>query len=138
MTGDKLSATIVKWQELLEELKDHRAKWAADKKIIEEKLSCLELVGDVLGWIKSKDDPEQSLKGLSKRTTSEGRHKDSASWILDDQTFKAWSQNFYPCQPSVSDIPSKRVLWLSGSYGVGKTTIVYVEPLTLRSLLNSI
>ena len=140
MTGDKLSAAIVTWQEQAEELKDHRTKWTVRRKVMEEKLSRLEYTGKVLDWIKSDDDPEQSWRALSDRITSEGRHNDSASWILKNQTFKAWSQNFDPFEPSVStasDIVSKHVLWISGSYGVGKTTIVYVGLLTLRCLLNS-
>lgn len=107
---------------------------------MEEALSRLEHIAKVLDLIKSADDLEQSLEALSDRATSEGRHKDSASWILDNQAFKAWSPNFYSLEPSVSttsDVMSKRVLWISGSYGVGKTTIVYVGLLTSRCLLNS-
>lgn len=141
MTGNKLSGEMVKWQEQVEALKDHRANWTAMRKAMEEALSRLEHIAKVLDWIKSADDPEQSLEALNNRATSKGRHKDSASWILDSQIFKAWSQNFYPSDPSVStisDVVSKRVLWVSGSYGVGKTTIVYVRLLTSRFLLNSI
>ena len=107
---------------------------------MEEKLSRLGDIAKVLDLIKSADGPELSLEALSDRATSEGRHKDSASWILDNQTFKAWSQKFYSLEPSVSttsDVMSKRVLWVSGSYGVGKTTIVYFGLLTSRCLLNS-
>ena len=132
---------MMKWQAQVEELKDYRGRWIAKRKSMEEKLSGLEHISKVLKWIKSDDDHEQSPKLLSDRTTSEGRHKDSASWILDNQTFKAWSQRFYSLEPSVSTVSaivSKRVLWVSGSYGVGKTTIVYVGLLNLRCLLKSI
>ncbi|KAF6221667.1 hypothetical protein HO133_001635 [Letharia lupina] len=119
---------MVEWQEQVEKLKDHRAKWTARRKVMEEALSRQEHIAKVLDWIKKGDDPEQSLRALNDRATSEGRQKDSASWILDNQIFKAWSQNLYPPEPPVSttsDVVSKRVLWVSGSYGVGKTTIVH-------------
>ncbi len=94
---------------------------------MEEALSRVEQIAKILDWIKSADDPEQSLEALNDRATSKGRYKESASWFLEDQIFKAWSQNFYPSESSVSttsDVVTKRVLWVSGSYGVGKTTIV--------------
>ncbi len=127
MIGNKLSAEMVKWQEQLEELKDNRAKWTARRNVMEEALSRVE---------KSRVEQIAKVSTGSRvpmtpnnpwRATSEGRYKESASWVLDDQIFKAWSQNFYPSESSASttsDVVTRRVLWVSGSYGVGKTTIV--------------
>ena len=94
---------------------------------MEEKLSGFDHVTGVLGKIRNLDDPEESLRSLDDEATSVGRYKDSASWILDSQTFKLWSQKFDSLEPSIStnsDTVSKPILWVSGSYGVGKTTVV--------------
>ena len=118
---------MVKWQEQVEKLKDHRAKWASKKKVMEEKLSASDHITSVLSKIRSLDDPEESQGSLDDEATSEGRYNDSASWILDNQTFKLWSQNFDSLEPSTSttsNTVSKPILWVSGSYGVGKTTVV--------------
>lgn len=131
---------MVKWQEKVNVLKDERASWIAERKVMDEILSRLEKVTEVLNWLKSADDHENSPRWLRNRVTSQGRHIDSASWILKDQSFEAWSKDFFPVKPSVSttsDLKPKPVLWVSGSYGVGKTTIVYVKLLTFRCRLNS-
>lgn len=65
MTGEKLSAEMVKWQQQAEELKDHRTEWTARRKVMEEALSRIEHVAKVLDWIRSADDPEQSLEALN-------------------------------------------------------------------------
>ena len=94
---------------------------------MEEKISGFDHVTSVLGKIRRLDDPEESLRSLDDEATSVGRYKDSASWILDNQIFKLWSQKFDSLEPSISttsDTMSKPILWVSGSYGVGKTTVV--------------
>ena len=122
-----------KWHEQAENLKDRRALWTLEKRGLEEKVMGLEHGTEFLGKIRSSNDHEESLKALGRRVTSEGRFKDSASWILSNQTFKSWSQQFDPLAPSGStnsDAVPKRVLWINGTYGTGKTTIVYVTLLT--------
>ena len=140
ITGNKLSAAMEKWHEQAENLKDQRALWTSEKRVLEEKVARLEHGTEVLSKIKRSDDHEESLKALGRRVTSEGRHNDSASWILTNPTFKNWSQNFYLFEPfgsiSSNAVP-KRVLWINGTYGTGKTTIVYVTLLTRKYQLTS-
>lgn len=94
---------------------------------MDERLSRLDYIAVVLDFIRSPNDPERSLEALKDRVTSDGRHKDSASWILGNKAFQDWSQKFCTVEPSSSATSCavfKPILWISGSYGVGKTTVV--------------
>lgn len=43
---------------------------------------------------------------------------------MDSPEFETWSNNF---RIRESQNPPKRVLWIKGSYGTGKTTAMYVH-----------
>lgn len=98
---------------------------------MEEALSQDDNVGVVLEEILRKvDDREPSSEALSDQVTSEGRYKEAASWFIESPVFRKWSCHFYPFDNTdgteFEDVP-KRVLWVSGTYGTGKTTVMYVS-----------
>ena len=77
---------------------------------------------EVRKWIKKDDDPEPGLGTIRRRVMPDGKHEDAAQWFLDGPEFRAWCDTFLSseCSPA-----AKRVLWLRGTYGTGKTTLLY-------------
>ena len=57
------------------------------------------------------------------------RYKDAAQWFLDLPQFDSWCYTFLgpECPPA-----AKRVLWLQGTYGTGKTTLLYHTYMALK------
>lgn len=108
----------------LAKLMDHKSMWASKKKLIEETLAGEEDIAKVLKWIKQDGDPEKSLREIESLVTSEGRYPNCAEWILKGKEFQYWSRYWFP---EGKQRPSKRVIWVNGPYGTGKTTIVYVS-----------
>jgi len=135
--GDKLSARMTKWQEEMEKLKDERASWSAQRKSLEETLIRHDYTTKFLDWIKDDNDPEESMAALTDRITSEGRHRSAAEWFLGNDAFRSWSKGFNDCALGEAhmNIAPKRVLWVSGTYGTGKTTIMLVDFLSTVILL---
>ena len=67
-------------------------------------------------------DPEPRIDTIRRRVMPDGKYKHAAQWFLDGPEFRAWCDNFLSsdCSPA-----AKRVLWLRGTYGTGKTTLLY-------------
>ncbi|KAL1595121.1 hypothetical protein SLS60_009808 [Paraconiothyrium brasiliense] len=162
--GDKLTARMTRWQEDMERLKDHRTNWQAKRKALEEALIKHDYTTKFLDWIKNEDDPEESLVALTDRITSEGRHDSAATWFLEDQAYLAWSRDFVVRalgeanndesddeEIDAGEIDTRKttsgeldtqhrpkcVLWISGTYGTGKTTIVHRVLSQLQRLADS-
>jgi hypothetical protein len=77
---------------------------------------------EVQRWIKKEDDPEPSLGALRERVMPDGRYGDAAQWLIYGSKFNAWCESFEPVKEQQA---FKRVLWLRGGYGTGKTTLLY-------------
>jgi hypothetical protein len=105
-------------------LKTLKGNLNVKKKIIEDKVAKSENVAKILGWIKETSDPEPTLNEIEKKVTSEGRYETYGQWFLDSPEYKCWCDQF---QLPESPTKSKRVLWLNGPYGTGKTTILFVN-----------
>lgn len=114
---------IVEYDLRLTTLKNHKSIWASKKKLIEETLAGEEDIAKVLKWIQKDGDPEKSLREIGSRVTSEGRYPNCAEWILRGKEFRDWSRHWFPEE---IQRPSKRMIWVNGPYGTGKTTIMYV------------
>ena len=73
-------------------------------------------------WIKKEGDPEPQLDVIKRRVMPDGEYENAAQWFLDGPEFEAWCDGFLSpeCRPA-----AKRVLWLRGTYGTGKTTLLY-------------
>ena len=97
--------------------------WASKKKMIEETLAGEEDIAKVLKWIQQDGDPEKSLREIGSTVTSEGRYPNCAEWILRGKEFRDWSRHWFPGETQRS---SRRMIWVNGPYGTGKTTIMYV------------
>jgi hypothetical protein len=122
--ADRITNEPLKWEEQLNKLKECRSNWSSRKKIMEETLAAEKNVSDVLKWIKKESDPEQALKEIESRVTSKGEYQSCAQWFLDGPQFKDWSKRIYS---QVNPRESKRVIWIRGPYGTGKSTIVFVK-----------
>ena len=114
---------MVDYDRRLTKLKDHKSMWASKKKLIEETLAGEEDIAKVLKWIQQDGDPEKSLREIGSRVTSEGRYPNCAEWILRGKEFRDWSRHWFPGETQRS---SRRMIWVNGPYGTGKTTIMYV------------
>jgi uncharacterized Zn finger protein len=111
---------------MVKDIKRVRATLSRRRKAFEEEEALGDKVAKILEWIKQKDDPEESLRKIENKITSERRSKNYAQWFLDLAEYRAWFEAFHQwedmtTQPEV--VPLPRVLWINGSYGTGKTTI---------------
>jgi chromosomal replication initiation ATPase DnaA len=108
------------WETHIKSLKALRSDINSEKKRIEDRATAEEKFAKILQWIKKADDPEQTTEQIEEYVNQE-RYERSAEWFLGSTKFAAWSKAFQnPRNPD----DSKHALWISGSYGTGKTTIV--------------
>lgn len=114
---------ILEYDSRLVTLKEHKSQWASKKKLMEDKLTSDKDIAEILNWIKQDGDPEKSLREIANKVTSKERYQNCAQWILSRPEFQDWSKGWYPLEKQTA---SKRVIWINGPYGTGKTTIVYV------------
>ena len=111
-----------KWESDAKEIKREKDSWIAKKKTLEDSLSTDKHIVEVLKWIKKDSDPEPQMDTIKRRVMPDGNYKNAAQWFLDEPQYDAWCDNFLsPECPSAA----KRVLWLRGNYGTGKTTLLY-------------
>lgn len=113
---------ILEYELRLASLKDHKSRWASKKKLMEETLASEKEIAEVLKWIKGDNDPEKSLREIGGIVTSSGRYPNCAQWILRGHELQNWSRRWFPQETQRS---SKRMIWVNGPYGTGKTTIMY-------------
>ncbi|KAI9695434.1 MAG: hypothetical protein M1820_008619 [Bogoriella megaspora] len=129
----KLTNKIMDWERGAAQLKTYRTKFTARKKTLEETLAGDAYVAKVLDWIKEEDDPEPGLKDIRLKSTSGGRYERPAQWFFDRPEFQAWSNNFQTMK-SQHHVDSWRTMWIHGTYGTGKTTLMYRVLTALQSL----
>ena len=103
-------------------MKRQKNKWTGMKKDLEDKLSNDEHNVKVQKWMKKGSDPEPQLDTIKRRVMPDGKYEDAAQWFLGTTQFKAWCDTIQkPERPPAA----KPVLWLRGTYGTGKTTLLY-------------
>jgi hypothetical protein len=120
----KLTNEVAKWDLQVIRLKSYRSSLTTKRKIVEDTVATHGIVAEVLKWIRDQEDPEQPLGDIETKVTSDGRYKDSGQWFLGSKDFETWMNGF---RLHDGENESKRVLWLNGSYGTGKTTILYID-----------
>lgn len=130
----KFTNEITEWEDHFTELKSRRTPFTNMKKRIEETLFAAANASKVLGWIKKDDDPELGLDDIRLKVTSDGRYENSMQWFFDGAEFQAWS-NRLQIMKRQHPTASKRTLWINGTYGTGKTTLVFVTPPAARFVL---
>ena len=122
----KLSDEVTSWEAGIKTLKSIRGNLASKKKLIEDKVLEIREINDVLKWIKHDDDREPGQNVIAGRMPSEKQYGDYAQWFLsspDSPEFQAWTEEIKTPKDNQS---SKQALWLTGPYGTGKTTVLYV------------
>jgi hypothetical protein len=96
----------------------------------EKKLEADKFIREVLIWIRKVDNPSPSLEQVQERVMPEGHHGDAARWLIDSAPFKDWSNLL---KGRTESPESKRLLWVRGTYGTGKTTALYHAIMALRN-----
>lgn len=110
------------WESDANEIKRQKTRWTSMKKDLEDKLSADKHNVEVQKWIKKDGDPEPQIGTIKRRVMPDGNYEDAAKWFLDTSQFRAWCDNF---REPESPPAAKRVLWVRGTYGTGKTTLLY-------------
>ena len=119
----RLGKKVVVWEGELKEIKSIHTEWSLNKKHLDFKLANLKETKEVRDWIKKDDDPEPELDEISANVMPDGHYQDAASWFLEQEKYLSWCSGFMDHADTAAY--TKRVLWLSGTPGTGKTTIMF-------------
>lgn len=114
-----LSDKMVDWESKYADIKTRIGKVTNMKKRMEDSIKNLEHTVKVRNWIKTKDDPEPPLIDIKEKVMPDGNYEDAASWLLECSDFTRWREAYQ------HNTQTKRVLWIRGGYGTGKTTLLY-------------
>jgi hypothetical protein len=120
---ESLTREIEDWIKMFGELKRYKALCASHKKIIDDSLSADKTSAEMLGWVKKKEDPELGLEVVMEIASSKGRYTEYGQWILDTPEFNGWAKTFRHVD---SPGAARRAFWIHGSYGTGKSSLVFV------------
>ncbi|KAI4639135.1 uncharacterized protein J4E78_010995 [Alternaria triticimaculans] len=125
------------WEKQMKDLKTLAETLTRMRKRISERAATNKEVAAALMWIKKNDDPEDALSKIEKDITSGGRSKNYAQWFLHTLEYQTWFEAFShqfsdDAQPGESH--PARVLWISGFFGMGKSTILHRIFLSLKAL----
>lgn len=139
----ELSDKMAAWESEQADIKRLVGEWTRFKKTMEEEIKVDEYVAKVREWVRAEDDSELTLDDFKEKLEPDGKYGDAAEWFLESPEFETWCETFQAApEPSNStdDEPAadrssasdevnhnspKRVLWLRGGYGTGKTTALY-------------
>ena len=133
------------WESNEKGLKLRATKWLKQKKEIEDQIKNDEKIAEVRNWMREETDPEPTLKSLAEKIMPDGCYRGAAQWLTETGEFDSWCIWLQEQDISKSQAPErrdeapetghlitnhakfdeKRVLWLRGGYGTGKTTIMY-------------
>lgn len=111
-----------------------KSEWTVEKKSLEDEIAYDENTVKVRVWIKEKDDSEPQIATLAEIVMPENKYGNAADWlILEDDKFKNWCGLLQvpagQCAAQSTQLTpnqaAKRVLWLRGGPGTGKTTLLY-------------
>ena len=136
----KLSNEALAWDSDAKEISRLKSDWSNEKKSLEDHIAYDKNTVEVRAWIKGKEeDPEPTISELAKRVMPEDHYADGADWLFGEDEFKKWcgflqdsEQNATQTTPHTPARPVKRVLWLRGGLGTGKTTLLYHAYKALR------
>lgn len=117
-----LTGKITDWESKAKEIKWQHRAWTTKRKEMEDRLLALKNTTEVRKWIQKDGDPEPGLDTIKARVMPDGRYENAAEWFLKRPEFQDWRDNFRNPKRTAN---AKRVLWLQGTYGTGKTTLLY-------------
>ena len=117
------------WESDAKDIKRQKDSWTTKKRYLEDRLSADEHIVKVRKWIRKANDPEPQIDTIMRRVMPDEKYEDAAQWFLDLPQFDSWCDTFLSseCPPA-----AKRVLWLRGTYGTGKTTLLYHTYIALK------
>lgn len=136
----KLSNQPLAWDSHAKAISRLKSEWTSEKKSLEDRVAYDKNTVEVRAWIKGKEeDPEPTISELAKRVMPEDHYANGADWLFGEDEFKNWcsflqvsEQNATQSTPQTPAQPIKRVLWLRGGLGTGKTTLLYHAYKALR------
>ncbi|KAF2968890.1 hypothetical protein GQX73_g4697 [Xylaria multiplex] len=107
------------WDEKSKVLGRHDSKCVEFRRRLDEELKKKGENMEILKWIKnSNEDPEPTHETVKERTGLSVAEIKAGEWLLDIPQFKTWVDGI------VEGKNEKRVLWLKGVMGTGKTTLM--------------
>ena len=139
----ELSDKMAVWESEQADIKRLVGDWTRIKKTMEEQIKSDKYVTDVRHWVRAEGDSELTLEDFKEKLEPDGKYGDAAEWFLESPEFETWCETFQaapePNDPAESEPTDdrrfasdavnrnspKRVLWLRGGYGTGKTTVLY-------------
>ena len=141
----KMSNEVLEWEGGLKELGRLKSEWAVRKDDVKELITLDEHTVAVRKWLRKKGYPDPSPSDIRSRVMPDGLYSNGADWFLKGDTFQTFCAGFGPpdsqdrasVESSGSDDQNgssantshdsdavKRVLWLHGGLGTGKTTVL--------------
>ncbi|KAL8786151.1 MAG: hypothetical protein Q9195_008330 [Heterodermia aff. obscurata] len=119
---NELIDKAVVWDRQEKEIKRQKDTWMSMKKNLEAKLQKDKDNVNTLEWLRKDGDPEPTLASIKSTVTTDDYYQLTGNWLLSGPEFTTWAETF---EPTATQSIAKRVLWLRGSYGTGKTTLLY-------------
>ncbi|KAI9888557.1 MAG: hypothetical protein M1814_006827 [Vezdaea aestivalis] len=144
----KMSNKVLKWEGGLKELSRLKSEWAVKKDDVKESILLDEHTVTVRTWLRKKKYPDPSPSTIRSRVMPDDRYSNGADWFLEGSAFRTFcaglsapdtadgaivklsasgDQSGNPAAPANNSHDSnvaKRVLWLRGGLGTGKTTVL--------------
>ena len=141
----KMSNEVLEWEGGLKELGRFKSEWAVRKDDVKESITLDENTVKVRNWLRKEGYPDPSPSDIRSRVMPDGQYSNGADWFLEGGAFHTFCAGFSP--PDTADKASvessasndrngnstntshdsnvvKRVLWLRGGLGMGKTTVL--------------
>lgn len=127
-----LSNKIFTWKSKARAMTRLQSECTVEKKSLEEMVEYDNNTKKVLAWIKVEKSPEPTIAELKEKSMPENKYGNAAEWLFNEGEYKNWcslvqSAGLGDTQnaPQTPIEASKRVLWLRGGLGTGKTTLLY-------------
>ena len=141
----KLSSEVLEWEGGLKELGRLKSEWAVRKDDLKESIAMDDHTIAVRKWLRKPNFPDPSPSDIRARVMPDDRYSNGADWFLKGDAFLAFCAGLQPPDTTeASKLDSsayddqggfasniahdtgmvKRVLWLRGGLGTGKTTIL--------------
>ena len=141
----KMSNEVLEWEGGLKELGRLKSEWSVTKDDVKDSIALDKHTVTVRNWLRKEGHPDPSPFDIRMRVMPGGRYNNGADWFLEGGAFHTFCAGFSPADtPDGASIEVsasngqdgnsantshdsnvvKRVLWLRGGLGTGKTTVL--------------